>query len=72
MVRALSLWLACLLTACAPLPQRAGIPTRWQPSPNFDQRRPEFRGDSLHGRRLGGRSAAHSDQPAIAGQPRIT
>lgn len=42
MVRAPSLWLACLLTACAPLPQRASIPTRWQPSPNFDQRRPGF------------------------------
>lgn len=35
--------LALALAACAPLPQqRAGIPTRWQPSPNFDQRRPSF------------------------------
>ena len=39
-VRVVSLSLACMLAACAPLPQRAGIPTRWQPSPNFDQRRP--------------------------------
>ncbi|HEY6510551.1 MAG TPA: N-acetylmuramoyl-L-alanine amidase [Burkholderiaceae bacterium] len=31
--------LACLLAACAPLPQRAGIPTEWQPSPNFNERR---------------------------------
>jgi N-acetylmuramoyl-L-alanine amidase len=42
MVRALALSLAYLLAACAPLPQRAGIPTRWQASPNFDQRRPSF------------------------------
>ena len=33
---------ACLLAACAPLPQRAGIPTRWLPSPNFNERRPSF------------------------------
>ena len=31
-----------MLAACAPLPQRAGIPTRWQPSPNFDERRAGF------------------------------
>lgn len=31
-----------VLVGCAPLPQRAGIPTRWQPSPNFDERRPSF------------------------------
>jgi N-acetylmuramoyl-L-alanine amidase len=31
-----------LLGACAPLPQRAGIPTLWSPSPNYDQRRPNF------------------------------
>ncbi|HEX5463142.1 MAG TPA: N-acetylmuramoyl-L-alanine amidase [Burkholderiales bacterium] len=30
------------VAACAPLPERAGIPTQWQPSPNFDQRRPDF------------------------------
>ena len=40
--RLLSLALASALGACAPLPQRAGIPTRWEPSPNFDQRRPGF------------------------------
>lgn len=34
--------LALLLAACAPLPQRAGIPTRWEPSPNHDARRPNF------------------------------
>lgn len=33
---------AALLAACAPLPQRAGIPTVWYPSPNFDQRRPNY------------------------------
>jgi N-acetylmuramoyl-L-alanine amidase len=31
-----------LLAACAPLPHGAGIPTQWQPSPNFDERRPNF------------------------------
>ena len=36
--RALALPLLFALAACAPLPQRAGIPTRWQPSPNFDER----------------------------------
>lgn len=40
--RAVSLLLVGLLAACAPLPQRAGIPTRWQPSPNYDVRRPSF------------------------------
>lgn len=34
--------LAGVLAACAPLPQRAGIPTLWEPSPNFDERRPSF------------------------------
>lgn len=34
--------LAILLAACAPLPERAGIPTLWKPSPNFDARRPNF------------------------------
>ena len=34
--------LALLLSACVPLPQRAGIPTQWRPSPNFDARRPNF------------------------------
>ena len=31
-----------LLAGCAPLPQRAGIPTEWQPSPNFNERKPNF------------------------------
>lgn len=38
-------WIAALalaMSACAPMPQRAGIPTLWQPSPNFDQRRPNY------------------------------
>jgi N-acetylmuramoyl-L-alanine amidase len=34
--------LLTLLAACAPLPQRAGIPTLWQASPNFDDRKPNF------------------------------
>lgn len=34
--------LALALAACAPVPQRAGIPTSWQGSPNFDERRPNF------------------------------
>lgn len=41
-VRAALILLACVLTSCAPLPQRAGIPSLWQPSPNFDERRPSF------------------------------
>ena len=35
-------FLLLLLAACAPFPQRAGIPTQWRPSPNFDERRPSF------------------------------
>lgn len=34
--------LALSLAACAPLPQRAGIATTWQGSPNFDERKPNF------------------------------
>lgn len=34
--------LAVVVAGCAPLPQRAGIPTQWYPSPNFDKRRPDF------------------------------
>jgi N-acetylmuramoyl-L-alanine amidase len=34
--------LALALAACAPAPQRAGIPTEWRGSPNFDERRPNF------------------------------
>jgi len=34
--------LLTLLAACAPVPQRAGIPTTWQGSPNFDERKPRF------------------------------
>ena len=31
-----------VLAACAPAPQRAGIPAQWHASPNFDERRPNF------------------------------
>jgi N-acetylmuramoyl-L-alanine amidase len=34
--------LSSLLAACAPAPQRAGIPTAWQGSPNFNERKPNF------------------------------
>jgi N-acetylmuramoyl-L-alanine amidase len=30
------------LAACAPMTQRASIPTEWQPSPNFNERRPNY------------------------------
>ncbi|MFH1604798.1 MAG: N-acetylmuramoyl-L-alanine amidase, partial [Pseudomonadota bacterium] len=36
------LLLALLLAACAPVPQRAGIPTEWLASPNFSDRKPNF------------------------------
>ena len=41
-LRAFTLLLAGLLAACAPLPERAGIPTLWEPSPNFNARSPAF------------------------------
>lgn len=41
-MRTCFLALLTLLAACAPLPQRAGIPTLWQASPNFDDRKPNF------------------------------
>ncbi|MBE0624703.1 MAG: N-acetylmuramoyl-L-alanine amidase [Burkholderiales bacterium] len=41
-IRTPLLALLLALTACAPLPQRAGIPTEWQASPNFNERRPNF------------------------------
>ncbi|MBI4293519.1 MAG: N-acetylmuramoyl-L-alanine amidase [Betaproteobacteria bacterium] len=34
--------LLMVLAACAPVPQRAGIPTLWQGSPNFNDRKPNF------------------------------
>jgi N-acetylmuramoyl-L-alanine amidase len=34
--------LAATLTACAPLPSGQGYGALWRPSPNFDQRRPNF------------------------------
>jgi N-acetylmuramoyl-L-alanine amidase len=41
-IRTSVLALTLLLAACAPVPQRAGIPTEWQGSPNFNERRPNF------------------------------
>ena len=41
-LRTLLLTLVLALAACAPLPQRAGIPTEWQASPNFNGRMPNF------------------------------
>ena len=41
-MRTLVFTLLTLLAACAPAPQRAGIPTSWQGSPNFDERKPNF------------------------------
>lgn len=40
--RILLLSLLLALAACAPVPQRAGIPTEWQASPNFGERKPNF------------------------------
>lgn len=34
--------IATLLAGCAPEIQRAGIPTEWRPSPNFNERRPNL------------------------------
>ena len=42
MARPLLLLLPLVLAACAQAPQRAGIPSTWHPSPNFDARRPDF------------------------------
>ena len=42
MLRGLALSLPLLLAACAPLPAGQGRDARWHPSPNFDQRRPNF------------------------------
>jgi N-acetylmuramoyl-L-alanine amidase len=40
--RLLLFLLVAALTACAPLPQRADSVARWHPSPNFDERKPNF------------------------------
>jgi N-acetylmuramoyl-L-alanine amidase len=42
LMRTLFLALLLVLAGCAPLPQRAGIPSEWKPSPNFDERKPNF------------------------------
>ena len=31
-----------VLSGCAPMPQRTGLDSVWHPSPNFDDRRPQF------------------------------
>jgi N-acetylmuramoyl-L-alanine amidase len=41
-IRTSLLALSLLFAACAPVPQRAGIPTTWQGSPNFNERKPNF------------------------------
>ena len=40
--RVLAVVLALAVAACAPLPQRAGVPVEQRPSGNFDERRPNF------------------------------
>ena len=40
--RTFPLALSLALAACAPVPQRAGIPTEWRASPNFNERKPNF------------------------------
>jgi N-acetylmuramoyl-L-alanine amidase len=42
LMRTMLIALLALLAACTPLPQRAGIPTAWQGSPSFGERRPNF------------------------------
>jgi N-acetylmuramoyl-L-alanine amidase len=42
MLRGFALLLLSLLSACAPLAPGRGQGALWQPSPNFDQRRPNF------------------------------
>jgi N-acetylmuramoyl-L-alanine amidase len=42
LIRAILPALLALLAACAPAPQRAGIPTSWHGSPNFNERKPSF------------------------------
>jgi N-acetylmuramoyl-L-alanine amidase len=42
LMRTILLALSIALAACAPVPQRAGIPTQWQASPNFGERKPNF------------------------------
>lgn len=40
--RAVLVVLCAVLAACAPLPQRAGVPTVWWPSPNLGERKPQY------------------------------
>ena len=42
MLRRFALVLLTLLAACAPLPSGQSRGAQWQPSPNYDQRRPNF------------------------------
>ena len=41
-IAALPAVLLVALAACAPVPPRVGYPSQWHPSPNFDERRPNF------------------------------
>ena len=41
-IRASLLTLSLALAACAPAPQRAGVATTWQGSPNFNERKPNY------------------------------
>ena len=41
-IRTSLLALSLVLVACAPVPQRAGVPTTWRGSPNFNERKPNF------------------------------
>ena len=42
LLRGFALLLPLLISACAPLPAGQGGAASWRPSPNFDQRRPNF------------------------------
>ena len=42
MRHALAVFLLVMMAACAPLPRGQGDGAQWLPSPNFDQRRPNF------------------------------
>lgn len=40
--RTLTGLLAALTVACAPTPERLGAPSKWLPSPNYNERRPSY------------------------------
>ena len=41
-IRTFFIALSLVLAACAPVAQRAGYPSQWKGSPNFDERKPVF------------------------------